>query len=137
MGQPLKSCDFKFISDFKQQSTPFHFYHKCYLRWWEPHKCLCSNDQNEGIYYCDNINQDAGNYMYALSFLPLVLVKIITVVCWGVFKGPYHSTCKVLNFWLPTVGCWITEEFVCYNRLLIFHKIREIWILFSIICTRS
>ena len=25
--------------------------------------------------------------------------------CWGIFMGPYHSTCRVLNFSLPTVGC--------------------------------
>ena len=33
----------------------------------------------------------------------------------GIFKGPYHSTCGVVNFWLPTVGCWIIEEFLCYT----------------------
>ena len=35
----------------------------------------------------------------------------------GVFKGPYHSTSRVLNFWIPTVGCWIIEEFVCYTLI--------------------
>ena len=33
----------------------------------------------------------------------------------GVFKGPYHSTCRVLNFWLPTVGCLIIDRLVCDN----------------------
>ena len=33
----------------------------------------------------------------------------------GVFSYPYHSTCRVLNFWLPTVECWKIQEFVCFT----------------------
>ena len=33
----------------------------------------------------------------------------------GVFQGLDHSTCKVLQFWLPIVGCLIIEEFVGYT----------------------
>ena len=33
----------------------------------------------------------------------------------GLFKILYHSACRVMNLWLPTVGCWINEEFVCYT----------------------
>ena len=33
----------------------------------------------------------------------------------GVFKCPYHPTCRVLTFSLPTVGCCIIEEFACYT----------------------
>mgnify|MGYP001793831867 CR=1 FL=1 len=32
----------------------------------------------------------------------------------GVFQGPYQSTCRVLQFGLPVVGCLISEEFVGY-----------------------
>ena len=35
----------------------------------------------------------------------------------GVFRGLYHSTCKALEFRLPTVGCWIIEEFVSYKLM--------------------
>ena len=37
----------------------------------------------------------------------------------GIFKGPYHST---LNFFLPTVGCWIVEEFVRYTLKFLFPR---------------
>ena len=33
----------------------------------------------------------------------------------GVFMGSYHSICKVLTFWLPTVEGRIIEEFVSYT----------------------
>ena len=33
----------------------------------------------------------------------------------GIFRDPYHLTCRVLNFWLPSVGCWKIEEFVCFT----------------------
>ena len=33
----------------------------------------------------------------------------------GVFQGLDHSTCRVLQFWLPIVGCLIIEEFVGYT----------------------
>ena len=33
----------------------------------------------------------------------------------GVFKGPYHSSFRVLNFLLPEVGCRIVEEFLCHT----------------------
>ena len=48
----------------------------------------------------------------------------------SVFKGPYKSTCKVLNFWLSMLG-W-SEEFVCYTlKMLIFHQNRQICLLFK------
>ena len=31
------------------------------------------------------------------------------------FRYPYHPTCRVLNFWLPTVGCWKMQELVCFT----------------------
>ena len=34
----------------------------------------------------------------------------------GVFMSPSHSICRVLNFWLTTVGCWIIEEFLCCTK---------------------
>ena len=32
----------------------------------------------------------------------------------GVFRYPYHPTSRVLNTWLPTVGCWKFKEFACF-----------------------
>ena len=45
----------------------------------------------------------------------------------GVFRYPYHPTCRVLNFWLPTVGCWKIQEFVCFTlKFACFHQNRQI-----------
>ena len=33
----------------------------------------------------------------------------------GVFRCPYHPSCRVWSFWLPTVGCWKIEEFLCFT----------------------
>ena len=29
---------------------------------------------------------------------------------YDIIGGPYHSTYRLLDFWLHTVGCWIIEE---------------------------
>ena len=34
----------------------------------------------------------------------------------GVFKGPYHFSCRVLNFRLPTVGCWKLKNLYCVTQ---------------------
>ena len=45
----------------------------------------------------------------------------------GVFRYPYHPTCRVLNFWLPTVGCWKMQELVSFTlKLHVFHRNRHI-----------
>ena len=56
----------------------------------------------------------------------------------GVFKDPYHSTCGVLDFWLPTVWCWIIDEFARFTQKFayIFHENRQICPLFKIICLK-
>ena len=44
----------------------------------------------------------------------------------SMFKGPYRSTCRVLNLWLSTVGCWIIDEFVCYTLKLAYFSSKQI-----------
>ena len=58
---------------------------------------------------------------------------LINIWSRGVFKGPYNSTCRVLNFWFPTVGCWIIEKFVFLpQNLLVFHQNGQICLPFRI-----
>ena len=47
----------------------------------------------------------------SISVTETTLVSDLT--CKDVFEGPDLSTCRVVNFWLPTVGYWVIEEFVC------------------------
>ena len=42
----------------------------------------------------------------------------------GVFRGPYHPTCRVINFWLPTVLknwriCMFYPRFACFSSIQI------------------
>ena len=43
----------------------------------------------------------------------------------GVFKGPYHSNCRVFNFLLPTVGCWIFEAFAWYTLKIVYFSSKQ------------
>ena len=43
------------------------------------------------------------------------IICSITLQCWGVFRYPYHPTCRMLNFWLLTVWCWKIQELVCFT----------------------
>ena len=55
----------------------------------------------------------------------------------GVFKGAFHSTSRVLNFLLPTVGCCIIEEFLCYTlKFAYFYPNRQIYHLSKISWSR-
>ena len=63
-------------------------------------------------------------------------------VVWGLlgflglrFLHSYHSTCRVLESWHPTVRCWISEEFVCYTQKIVYFFIEtdRLYLLFRII----
>ena len=51
------------------------------------------------------------------------VIYSITLQCRGVFRYPYHPTCRMLNFWLHTVWCWKIQEFVYFTLTLhVFHQ---------------
>ena len=61
---------------------------------------------------------------FAASFIkistPVSLIS--TTLCRNQERilGPCHSSSRVLNFWLYTVGCRIIEKFVSYTQICLF-----------------
>ena len=73
---------------------------------------------------------DKLNFILALTRSPTSHAQVSfnsnLLLCFrGAFEGPYHSTCRVLDIWHPTVEGWIIEEFVCYPLKLAYFSSKQ------------